>query len=292
MVSSRWRSRTLVRSPGPAGRASPAGLGARPPVAQPSPSTLPRSNVAARVLVVMCGPPLPRSSAAHDAWVELFREQLDEDLDPFEVLEAVAFVVEEVEVAELLLRMREEARAEARIGEDPAENALDDLLRHLVHRAVRSALHCSPHATCAGGRRRANVARNQPARRVAARGRPKGDSQDIANRPAPPWRRFSRRVAAAPASGARSPPRLRNRLRSGVERHTARAEAELVEPEAERALPQAEHAGGLALITLGEGQRLHEDLPLEVLELDPAGRDGDGHSGAPAARIRIIMVGR
>src|SRR5262249_22632700 len=60
-------------------------------------------------------------------------EQLDEELHlvRIELEEAVALVLDELELPQVLLRAREETSAEAGIGEDAPQNSLDGLLRHL-----------------------------------------------------------------------------------------------------------------------------------------------------------------
>src|SRR5207302_565649 len=111
-------------------------------VAQPRKKPRRMREVTARALVAMSHPPCSGTtdppSAAHDAWIEMFREQLEQELHPFELREALALVVQQVEPIELLQRAPEQAFAEPLVGQHTPEEALHRLLRHrLLHAPPR-----------------------------------------------------------------------------------------------------------------------------------------------------------
>src|SRR5262249_28711438 len=96
-----------------------------------------------------------------------------------------------------------------------------------------------------------------------------------ARRAATPRRRLDRR-SASPAVACYA-------FRSPLRDRSARCQTELAEAEAERALVETEDAGGPALVAVGERQRLHEDLALEVAQGGAARGNGDRRSVVRAA---------
>src|SRR5262249_31314060 len=69
-------------------------------------------------------------SPAHDTRIEVLREQLEQQLHPIEVREALALVLQQVVLLELLPGPPEHALTEPLVGQHSPEEALHRLLRH------------------------------------------------------------------------------------------------------------------------------------------------------------------